>query len=1016
VKRLSTAEFIAGIDMFSAFDKQALDGLAAQAESRWYDLGEQVCTAGDDCEEVYIIRSGSVRLFSEDNGKELSAGVRKAGEVFGELGALRAHKQEHSVRACGKAELLTLSREVIAPFLAGNDVAANFVSSYVAIRTAGNVVNRLFHLEEKVDPAEFERLVRRVGITRLPKGTSVLEQGSSDDQRLYVVHQGQVKVCCVQEGTEYAVRRLLEGEVFGEHAALKGGEQPVSVIAETDVILLVIPEETLRVALERNPRVKEMLAERVEYAERELRRQKKVAETRGRPTLLDLRSGPRLGERILPRFPLIEQAEASDCGAACLAMICKYHGLRLTLGKLREMANVTTDGATLESLARVGEAVGFGTRGVQATYASLFGFGLPFIAHWEGYHYVVVYGISRRHIWVADPARGFAKMTVDDFEKGWTGTCLLFTPGAGTVELEAARSPWRRFAGYLAPYRNVISHLILATLIIELLGVAPPVIVQNILDRVVVHHSVELLHVVIVGLIIAHVFVQLTTVLRAFLANFLTRNLDFTMISQFFMHTLSLPMSFFNKRRTGDIFARFQENVTVRNFLTESTISTILNVLMTFVYVAVLFMYNVKMTLLLMAFVIPIAVLTVAVTPKIKDYARRAFETSTDAEAVLMETISGAETVKAMGIGRAMRIRWEKRYAKALDVQYRAQRFDILVGAIGQLLNAGTMVVILWVGVNMVLSNELTIGQLIAFNMLMGSVMAPLMGLIGLWDELHETGVAMERLGDVLDIEPEQKPADLDSRILLPELKGQIRFEDVFFRYGGEEAPFVLENISIDIRRGELVAIVGQSGSGKTTLAKLVAGFYPPTEGRVYVDGYDLNVVEKEYYRRQMGYVMQNNLLFSGTVGENIAAGEENPDKRRVVEAARLADAHGFISAMPLGYEQSVGERGMGLSGGQMQRLCIARALYHDPQILVLDEATSALDTQSESNIVRNMQRALGGRTAVVIAHRLSTIMNADKILLLHNGSIVEEGRHEGLVERKGMYYELVRRQMAGIQ
>jgi len=450
--------------------------------------------------------------------------------------------------------------------------------------------------------------------------------------------------------------------------------------------------------------------------------------------------------------------------------------------------------------------------------------------------------------------------------------------------------------------------------------------------------------------------------------------------------------------------------------MTESTISTILNVLMTFVYFIVLFMYNVKMTLLLIAFVIPIGVLTVAVTPKIKDYARREFEASTDAESVLMETISGAETVKAMGIERPMRMRWEKKYVKALDVQYRSRRFDILMGLVGQLLNSATTVVILWVGANMVLSNELTIGQLIAFNMLMGSVMSPLMGLIGLWDELQETGVAMERLGDVLDIEPEQKPADIESRILLPELDGRIRFEEVFFRYGGKETPFVLENINLDMAPGELVAIVGPSGSGKTTLAKLVVGFYPPTGGKIYIDGYDLNVVDTEYYRRQVGYVMQNNLLFSGTIVENIAAGEENPDKRRVVEVATLADAHGFISAMPLGYEQIVGERGMGLSGGQMQRLCIARALYHDPRVLVLDEATSALDTQSESNILKNMQGVLEGRTAIVIAHRLSTIMNADKILVLYNGSIVEEGQHKELVDRKGMYYQLVQRQMSGIQ
>jgi ATP-binding cassette subfamily B protein len=678
------------------------------------------------------------------------------------------------------------------------------------------------------------------------------------------------------------------------------------------------------------------------------------------------------------------------------------------------MANVTTEGATLDSLARVGESLGFTTRGVRATFQSLLGFEMPFIAHWEGYHYVVVYGVSKRHVWVADPGPGFRKMTVAEFERGWTGTCLLFTPGSELVQVPATRSPWVRFVSYLKPQKKILGHLFIATLAIQALGVAPPIIVQNILDRVVVHQNVNLLTVLIVGLIIVHVFTQVTTLIRSFLANFMVRNMDFGMMSQFFQHTLSLPLSFFAKRRTGDIIARFQENQTIRAFLTESTISSVLNVLMLFVYFTVLFIYNVKMTLLLVVFVIPIVLLTLIVTPRFKQYARQSFEVSTDAESVLMETIGGAETIKGMGIERPMRLKWERKYALALDVQYRAQRFSVLVGLVSQILNATTSIVILWVGANLVLSQELTIGQLMAFNMLMGSVMAPLMGLIGLWDELHEAGVAMERLGDVLDLEPEQRPQDASSRIILPDVRGNLRFENVFFRYGGNETPYVLENISLEIGAGELVAFVGQSGSGKTTLAKMLVGFYPPTDGKIYVDGYDLQLVDKEYYRAQIGYVMQSNLLFSGSIAENIASGDDNPDRRRIVEVSKMADAHGFVSSMPLGYEQVVGERGMGLSGGQVQRVCIARALYHDPRILVFDEATSALDTQSESNILKNMRDILEGRTAVVIAHRLSTIMRADKILVLYDGSVVEEGPHQVLFDQKGMYHQLVQKQMAG--
>jgi ATP-binding cassette subfamily B protein len=377
-----------------------------------------------------------------------------------------------------------------------------------------------------------------------------------------------------------------------------------------------------------------------------------------------------------------------------------------------------------------------------------------------------------------------------------------------------------------------------------------------------------------------------------------------------------------------------------------------------------------------------------------------------------MESIGGAETVKGMGIERPVRLKWETKYAKALEVQFRSASFNIGVGFCGQLLNSATTIAILWTGASLVLDRELTIGQLIAFNALMGSVLSPLMGLVGLWSLANDASVAMERLGDVLDLEPEQKAEDITSRVVIPELQGDVRFESVYFRYGGEDTPYVLENISLAIKPGELIAIVGRSGSGKTTLAKLLVGFYQPSEGRLTVDGYDISVIDKEYYRQQVGYVMQSNLLFSGTIAENIACGNDEPDRRRIEDVAKKADAHAFISKMPQGYQQIVGERGTGLSGGQIQRLCIARALYRDPRLLVLDEATSALDSQSESNIIASLDEVLKGRTAVVIAHRLSTIMRADKILVLYEGKVVEQGRHQELVDRKGMYYELVQKQL----
>jgi subfamily B ATP-binding cassette protein HlyB/CyaB len=1009
----SLADFLAAVEVLSPFTRAELERLAEHAESRFFSFGETVCNAGEPADGLFVIKSGSVRVFTEEHGKEISMGVRKERDVFAEIAMLREYAHESSVRASVKSELLFIPRKVILPIIARNAAAQAFITSYVAINSAGGFVARLFDLRGKVNKGELEEFIRSVGVKRLSAGKEILKQGSREDRRLYVVRHGEVRIVQREEGTEYPLATLRQGEIFGEKACLMRQEQSASVTAVTDTALLVIPEKTVHFILERNPKLREVLEERIRFGERELQRQKKLSERRNLAAVLDLQSKPELGEKVVKRFALVQQAEEMDCGAACLAMVCKHYGIPMTLGKLRELANVTTQGATLDSLARAGESLGFTARGVQCTYDALLGLELPFIVHWEGYHYVVVYGISKRQVWVADPAVGFKKLSVEEFERGWSGTCLAFTPGQNLVQLAASRSPWVRFVGYLKPYKRILAHLFLATFVIQVLGIVPPVIIQNVLDGVIVHHNTNLLHLLVIGLVISSAFSQLISTIRAFLANFMVRNMDFAMMSQFFKHTMSLPLSFFASRKTGDIFARFQENQTIRAFLTESTVTTVLNLLMVFIYFTIMFLYNVKMTILLLAFVVPIVALTVLATPRIKNYSREVFAAGTDAKAFLMESLGGAETIKGMGIERPVRLKWEKKYAKALEVQYRAQKFNILVGLGGQLLNAATTIAILWFGANLVLAHELTIGQLIAFNALMASVLTPLMGLVGLWNLLNDAGVAMERLGDVLDLAPEQEPADLASRIVLPDLKGEIRLDGVYFRYGGSDSPYVLENLTLDVKPGELVAIVGRSGSGKTTLAKLLVGFYLPTEGRLTVDGYDMNVIDKEHYRAQVGYVMQSNLLFSGTIAENIASGDESPDRRRIEEVAKMADAHAFIAKMPLRYEQVVGERGIGLSGGQIQRLCIARALYHDPRLLVFDEATSALDTQSESNIIGNMHDILKGRTAVIIAHRLSTIMRADKILVLYEGAIVEHGQHDELVARRGMYYQLVQRQLS---
>jgi ATP-binding cassette, subfamily B, bacterial HlyB/CyaB len=558
------ADFLASVEILSPFSRDELERFAEHAQSRFYGFGETVCNAGDPADGLFVIKTGSVRIFTEEHGKEISMGVRKQGEIFGEIAMLRAYAHESSVRSSAKTELLFIPRSVIEPVILANQAAHAFVASYVAISSAGGFVAQLFDLRGKLNKAELEEYVRSVGVKRVAAGKEILKQEARDDRRLYVVRQGEVKIVRHEEGRDYTIATLRDGEIFGEKACLMRQEQGASVIAGTDTRLLVIPERTVHFILERNPKLREVLEERIRYSDRELERQKRLEQRRKLPLLLDLHTRPELGERVIRRFGLVEQAEEMDCGAACLAMICKHYGIPMTLGKLRELANVTTLGATLDSLARAGESLGFTTHGVQCTFDALRGFELPFIIHWEGYHYVVVYGVSRGYVWLADPALGFRKLSVEDFERGWSGTCLLFSAGANMVQMAAARSPWLRFVGYLTPYRKILGYLFLATFVIQVLGVIPPLIIQNILDGVIVHQNVGLLHLLIMGLIISNVFSQLMSTVRAYLSNFMVRNMDFAMMSQFFRHTMSLPFSFFAKRKTGDIFARFQENQTSR--------------------------------------------------------------------------------------------------------------------------------------------------------------------------------------------------------------------------------------------------------------------------------------------------------------------------------------------------------------------------------------------------------------------------------------------------------------------
>jgi ATP-binding cassette, subfamily B, bacterial HlyB/CyaB len=635
----------------------------------------------------------------------------------------------------------------------------------------------------------------------------------------------------------------------------------------------------------------------------------------------------------------------------------------------------------------------------------------PWIAHWEGMHYVVVYQIKGDQVTFADPAIGRRTLTREEFQAHWTGFALLLEP-TDHLAADVPKSSFKRYFSALFSYRALITQIIFFSVLIQIFGLVTPLLTQVILDRVVVEKSLNTLNVFAIGLFLFNIWSIGLSSVRQYLLSFLSNRLDLTLISGFIRHTLTLPLKFFESRRVGDILTRVQENQKIQRFLIQQVVLAWLNFLTGFVYLGLMLYYNWRLTLLVLLLIPPIALLTLGATPLLRQISREVFKETTDQNSVLVEMMTGIGTIKSVASEQELRWRWEDHLTRQMNTQFKGQKLGIKLQAMSGLIHAIGSTALLWYGATLVIQNQLTIGQFVAFNMMMGYVISPVVALANLWDELQDVLISVERLDDVFEAKPEATP---DRALLsLPTLRGQVRFENVSFRYNEDEERNTLQNISFEARPGQMFAIVGRSGSGKTTLANLLEGLYLPNHGRVLIDGHDIRHVSQQSLRSQFGVVPQECFLFSGTILENITLYRSEYSLEQVVTVAKLAEAHRFIQTLPLGYNTKVGERGVCLSAGQRQRVAIARALLGDPRILILDEATSALDTESESRFQQNLLHMSQGaepRTTFVIAHRLSTIRSADQILVIDQGILIEQGTHAELIAAHGLYYHLAQRQ-----
>ncbi len=1004
-------DFLAQTAPFDRLGADAIQKLSAKCQLLRYRTGQPIFEREKMPTQVAIIYQGQARLLGYDQRLQMPVSLKKveAGEILGWASLVRGVPCETAI-ASTEAICVVIPA---ADFLACVDSEPAFGQAF-RDRPALSEVFELLSLElqrradgtANLKELSFQVLSEAIALN-FPPGKADLSQ--LDPNRIWLVSSGTV-------GDFPTESRLI----------LDGAPGVVSISGKRGARLLGL---LLRAAAPSSEPTDRMPV--VEPGVMDGKVPRGAIETA--PALVIADAPPRPPEpppdpfAPKPKYPYVRGRGPIDAPLACFQMLSQHTGVsfkkdivrRVLDGQIKARGQIT-----LQTCGAVAEMMGIRAQLVQIQAGFVNRLKAPALVSWED-SFAILYSINERELVLGIPEVGIVYKKPEEFVRAWkerghaaplpgkekedgaevAQVLLLQPPEAERTEKFGLS--W--FIPAVIKYRGVLTQVFLASFLVQLFGLANPIITQVIIDKVLVQRSIETLDVLGFFMLAVALFEALLTALRTYLFVDTTNRIDLSLGSEVIDHLVRLPLNYFDNRRVGELAGRMHELEKIRQFLTGTALTVVLDAVFSVVYIVVMFVYSWLLSIVALATVPLFAALTLLVSPIIRSQLRRRAERYADAESYLVEVLNGVQTVKAQNIEMLSRWNWLERYARYVSAGFKSVLTSSTAGSVSSFLQKLSGLAILWAGAYLVLKNEMSLGQLIAFRIIAGYVTSPLLRLVQLWQNFQETALSIERLSDILDAPVEAGESDR-SNIPLPAIVGKVTYENLSFRFGASGA-LQLVNINLEFPAGQFVGIVGQSGSGKSTLMKLLQRLYNPLSGRIQIDGYDISKVELYSLRRQIGMVLQDTLLFNGTVQENIALNNPEATTEDIIEAAKIAVAHDFIMDLPNGYNTVVGERGSGLSGGQRQRIAIARTVLQNPRLLILDEATSALDYNSEGQVSRNLKEAFKGRTVFFITHRLSTVRNADTIIMMDQGSVVEQGTHDELMALKGRYYALYQQQ-----